>query len=334
MPRLCCAALSLVAGLLPLAPAAAQTAVPLEQAMGATFRVAGANSSGSSFLVRLPPLPEAAAQRYVLVTAAHVLEAMAGTECQLILRRAEADGRYARFEHTIPIRDNDQPRWRRHADVDLAVLPVELPAEAAVQAFDLAQIADETALADRRVHVGLPTWVAGFPAGMEGNESGWPVLRHGTIASFPLHPLSAARTIFVNAQTFPGDSGAPVVAVDEAAAGGPALRLIGISVGMQRQTDRSVLPFEEMTMHTPLGMAIVVQAAFLLELLRPLETAAVFDRTPLASSGLSVSRRASTSLTLSAGARLRRLRPGPGHSPGKQAALPPQRKFSSRVPAR
>jgi hypothetical protein len=35
---------------------------------------------------------------------------------------------------------------------------------------------------------------------------------------------------------------------------------------MQRQTDRSTLPFEEKTVHMPLGLAIVAQAAFVREL--------------------------------------------------------------------
>lgn len=334
MFRSCLVALFACACSINYVEATAQTTIPLEQAMGATFRIAGANSSGTSCLVRLPPLAGATADRHVLVTAAHVLEAMAGTECQLILRRTEPDGRFVRLEHTIPIRDNDQPRWRRHADADVAVLPVDLPAEATIQAFDLAQIADEAALAERRVHVGLSAWVAGYPAGMEGNEAGWPVLRHGTIASYPLLPLAACRTIFVNAQTFPGDSGSPVVSLDESdATDGPRLRLVGISVGMQRQTDRSVLPFEEKTMHTPLGLAIVVQAAFLLELLKPLETAADLQLIPFLSNGTTVPRRTTPSLTPAAGMRARRRLPSQGRTQAKSAATMPESRIPSNVPA-
>lgn len=52
-----------------------------------------------------------------------------------------------------------------------------------------------------------------------------------------------------------GDSGAPLYTLIH---GTP--HLAGMVVGMHRQTDHSVSAFEERTSHTPLGLAIVVQA--------------------------------------------------------------------------
>ena len=40
---------------------------------------------------------------------------------------------------------------------------------------------------------------------------------------------------------------------------------MGVILGMHRQTDRATLPFEDRTMHTPLGLAIAAQAAFIRE---------------------------------------------------------------------
>jgi hypothetical protein len=46
--------------------------------------------------------------------------------------------------------------------------------------------------------------------------------------------------------------------------------LAGVIVGMQRQTDRTVSPFEERTVHTPLGLAIAVQAEVVADVIRGL----------------------------------------------------------------
>ena len=48
--------------------------------------------------------------------------------------------------------------------------------------------------------------------------------------------------------------------------------VVGLVHGMHRQTDKASLPLQELTFHTPLGLSIVVQAAFLrdtIELLKP-----------------------------------------------------------------
>jgi hypothetical protein len=50
--------------------------------------------------------------------------------------------------------------------------------------------------------------------------------------------------------------------VDEPDAAG---RVLGVVVAMQRQTDRVTSPFEEKTVHTPLGLAITVPSTLLRE---------------------------------------------------------------------
>ena len=66
---------------------------------------------------------------------------------------------------------------------------------------------------------------------------------------------ASVPTMLVDIRSFGGDSGGPLfVLVD----GKP--HVAGVLVGMQRQTDRTVSPFEERTVHTPLGLGIAVQA--------------------------------------------------------------------------
>jgi len=244
----------------------------LERILSGTFRLADERSSGVCLLIERKPAAEAEQTGLALVTAAHVLEGMAGGECQLMLREARPDGTFVRRETTIPIRENQTPRWRKHTEQDLAALPVTLPENVAVSPFRFAELADEPAILAKRVRVGQSVWIPSFPAKMEANEAAWPVLRQGVIASYPLAPVQVTKTFLVDVRTFGGDSGAPVVVLpaSDGHADGEIL-IAGLVLGMHRQTDKATLPFEELTFHTPLGLAVVAQAHFIRETMESLE---------------------------------------------------------------
>jgi hypothetical protein len=246
-----------------LANAGIAHAAPLEDLLSATCRIAGQQSSGTCFLVATgdaQPAETSGPTAAVLVTAAHFFEGVAEADCRIVVRSQAADGSYVRSELTIPIRDGDAPRWRKHPELDIAALRVELPPGTAMRPIPLDRQAEERHALERAIHVGQDVFIPGFPARLEANEAGWPVLRKGMIASHPLTPLPTARTILIAATTFGGDSGAPVAAIAD-----DAPLIVGLVLGMHRQTDTSTLPFEERTIHTPLGLAIVVQAPFIRE---------------------------------------------------------------------
>lgn len=230
-------------------------AEPLEELLSATFRIAGKDPSGTCFLVRVRKSPS----RVALVTAAHVLEQM-GEDAEWIARVKVAGDQVGREAIKLTLRDGNAPRWKRHRELDIAVLPIELTERVAAAPLELAQLADEQALEDRRVHVGQDAWISCYPAKLEADDAGWPVLRRGSIASHPLLPVKAAKTILLDYTAFGGDSGAPVVVVHD-----DRPLVVGMVLGMHRQTDRVASPFEERTTHTPLGLAIVVQASYLRE---------------------------------------------------------------------
>jgi hypothetical protein len=50
----------------------------------------------------------------------------------------------------------------------------------------------------------------GFPRGLSANRAGFPILRVGRIASYPLAPGVAFPTFLVDFTVFPGNSGGPV----------------------------------------------------------------------------------------------------------------------------
>ena len=51
-------------------------------------------------------------------------------------------------------------------------------------------------------------------AQLEANKAGWPILRHGTIATHPLVPIDDVPTLLVDYSHFGGDSGSAAVLDD------------------------------------------------------------------------------------------------------------------------
>jgi len=247
--------LTVLAGLAPLAAGGNETGDLGLHALRATVRISDGKRSGTGFLVRLPETTDGK-PTHLLVSAAHVFENGKNPTCTVAFRTAEGPGEAARRNVTAPLRDGERMLWERHPSADVAVLPVEPPADADLEPFSLDQLADRQRIETGVVGVGKQVWVACFPAQLEANKAGWPILRHGTIATHPLLPIDQVPTLLVDYSHFGGDSGSAAVVDD---AGRPVV--VGVVVGMQRQTDRTTSPFEERTTHTPLDLAITVQAA-------------------------------------------------------------------------
>ena len=233
---------------------------PAEDALRATFRINKGASSGTGFIVAVGDRTAPATRRHVLVTAAHAFENMKAADCTIVLRAQGKGGALVRKEITVPIREGQKPLWVRHPEMDVAAIFIAVPDGVDMKPFEYRQLADASWAADRKIRVGQKVYIPCFPARLEANPAGWPILRSGSIATHPLTPLAAAKTILVDYPEFGGDSGAPVVTCD-----GKEPVVVGLVAAMQRQTDKSTTPFEERTVHTPLGLAIVVQSPFLRE---------------------------------------------------------------------
>ena len=87
----------------------------------------------------------------------------------------------------------------------------------------------------------------------------------GTVASFPLMPITDYKTFLVAANTFGGDSGGPVSVAHSRRSDTHSQRpmVVGLVLGLQRETTKSVTSVEERTFHRPLGLAIVVHAEYI-----------------------------------------------------------------------
>lgn len=234
-----------------------------ENALRATVRLSGGGASGTGFFVAIG---EGDGAKTVLVSAAHVFDDMKAAECTLVLRRREDDGQYKREEMQLTIRKDDKPLWKRHNEGDVAAMEMKLPPGTDIKPLVLDQVADEKFAADRKIRVAKEVFIPCFPVGLESNSIGWPILRRGSIASHPLTPLKSAKTMFVDFSTFGGDSGSPVMLCE-----GDRPIVVGVVSSMQRQSDRTIMPFEERTVHTPLGLSVVVQSPLVRETIEMLE---------------------------------------------------------------
>src|SRR5512133_3108957 len=100
-----------------------------EAIMRSTFRIAEPDSQGTAFILGKPDPTNKDRSSFVLITAAHVLEGISGEMATLFLRTREGDT-YTKLPHQIRVRSGSQPLWKRHHEVDVAVMFVSIPRKA------------------------------------------------------------------------------------------------------------------------------------------------------------------------------------------------------------
>jgi S1-C subfamily serine protease len=148
--------------------------------------------------------------RTVLVTAAHVFELMPGDEAKIGWRIQRPDGSWRYDPQPLRIRDHGKPLWTQHPDQDVAVIVLKAPETFAKAAIPLAWLADRKTFTDYAIGPGDEMMTLGFPHGLSSNTAGFPILRSGRVASYPLSPISAYPTFLIDLHVLPGNSGGPV----------------------------------------------------------------------------------------------------------------------------
>lgn len=244
--------------------------------MRSTFKLAGEGSVGTAFIVGRPTQKDPTWLSYVMVTAAHVLEEMKGSHAILFLRKKNED--YQKVPYTFEIRREDKPLWTRHPDeeVDVAVMYVLLPREIDIVLLPTRMLADDEVLEKFEIHPGDELMCLGYPFGAEATEAGFPILRSGKIASYPLTPTKQTKTFLYDFRVFRGNSGGPVYFVQSGRtyAGGMHVQTIQFIAGlvsketMIKETVKSL--YETREEAHPLSLANVVHASFIKETIQML----------------------------------------------------------------
>jgi Trypsin-like peptidase domain len=189
--------------------------------MRTTFLVQGATKTpvsityGTAFLLLRPFSSQPSAQRTdgkaVLVTAAHVFDEMNGDSAVILLRTQQSGTeQWIVRPARLPIRRNGEPLWKKHPDADVAVMYVNWPSMVPVSVVPTNILADDDMLKKTDVVPGVELKILGYPLGSPSNDAGFPILRTGVIASYPLLPTSGTKTFLLDFRVFKGNSGGPV----------------------------------------------------------------------------------------------------------------------------
>lgn len=220
---------------------------------------------GTAFLIDAPR-PDGT-PRTVLVTAAHVLEGMPSAQARIGWRVPTGDGAWRFDPAPLRIREDDgDPLWTRHPDRDVAVMEVRAPGAFAQAAIPLGWLAGPFALDAWQVGPGDELMTLGYPHGYSANTSGFPILRTGRVASWPLTPIRAFPTFLLDFAVFPGNSGGPVFWT-------PAARKLPGTVQPEHPFVAGVLVQEMRVRDETVGIGIVAHAEYVREAIALMDAA-------------------------------------------------------------
>jgi hypothetical protein len=183
--------------------------------MNSTFEIIGPSAQkpgqqtlGTVFFMGKPTEGNPTQANYVLITAAHVLDRIAGDTALLVLRRKRADGMYAKLPFPIPIRANGKNLYMKNPTADVVAMFAALPSDADISLLPITLLADDTTLKQLEIHPGDALMCLGFPLNID--ENGFPVIRSGVLASYPITPADTVKQYYYNFHVFPGNSGGPI----------------------------------------------------------------------------------------------------------------------------
>jgi hypothetical protein len=169
----------------------------------------GTRTVGTGFLISAPG-PDGK-PRTVLITANHVFQKMAQAETRIGYRFANSDGTWAYSPKSLKIRDKaGEQLWVNHPTRDVAAIVIKAPPEFAKAAIPVNYLAKDDTFDSYQVSAGNEMMALGFPRGLSANSAGFPILRSGRVASYPLGPAAAFPTFLLDFSVFPGNSGGPV----------------------------------------------------------------------------------------------------------------------------
>jgi V8-like Glu-specific endopeptidase len=181
-----------------------QATVQLEQPLGD-----GTRTVGTGFLISAPG-PDGQ-PRTVLITANHVFQKMPGGTAKIGYRIANADGSWSYSPQPLKIRDDaGHELWTHHPSRDVAAIAIKAPPEFAKAAIPQGYLAGDDTFNKYQVNAGDEMMALGFPRGLSANAAGFPILRSGRVASYPLGPAKVFPTFLLDFSVFPGNSGGPV----------------------------------------------------------------------------------------------------------------------------
>jgi hypothetical protein len=226
----------------------------------------GMFSIGSGVIIGKATTNQANFLRYTLVTANHVLSDMAGESATMIMRRLKNADHYERVEIPLKIRSGTNALWKKHPDVDLAAMFVNIPSSCSISSNLLNQgfLFTDEQLRKYEIYPGCELLCLGYPLGGESNTEGcFPILRGGKISSHPLLPTKETKTFQFDFTVFGGNSGGPVYLYQQSPVYGGTVHLASEIFGIMGIVTQSYYSNQRV----PLALGAVIHASFIRELI-------------------------------------------------------------------
>lgn len=186
--------------------------------METTFQIVGPTGkpneiSGGTVFILGKPTKDGAKAYFVMISAAHVFEQIKGDTGTIQFRFKRDDGTYANAPYEIPLRDQGKPLYVKHPEVDVAALYVKMPTAFKATLLPVSLLATDEWLRKFELHPGDELLCLGYPL-FPSADHGFPILRSGKIASYPLVPAKQHKNWLFDFRIFKGNSGGPVYFVD------------------------------------------------------------------------------------------------------------------------
>lgn len=205
--------------LITLVPACTHRLPPSEQGMWSTYALATQKGDATCFVVRDPRTSMDGDEGAVVFTSTHVLESIGDGPLVLSLRLRDEDSGEARVVMLGFVPPKARGRsgfYVRHPRHDLAAFSLHIPPEYAWLLRTRSFLRTQSLLGKaRHLHTGDEVSFLGYPEVLPGTGGAFPVLRSGRVASYPVGTSQAGGRFLINADVYPGDSGAPVFLANE-----------------------------------------------------------------------------------------------------------------------
>lgn len=239
--------------------------------MRSTFKIIGENSIGTVFILGKPCKENPDKAYYVLITATHVLANMKGDKATLFLRK-KINNLYEKLPWEISIRKEGENLWINHPEVDVSAMYIALPIDIDIALLPIGILADDETFNKFEIHPGDELLCLGYPFSAEANKAGFPILRSGKIASFPIVPAKETKSFLFDFEVFKGNSGGPVYFVQSTArayGGATHIGTIQFIAGLVSEehiiTEEITSLYEKQMKAYPLALAKVIHASFIKE---------------------------------------------------------------------
>ena len=181
-----------------------------ERVLNSTFRISGVGSTGTCFLIGKRVKNNSNDYFPVFVTAAHVLNEIKSDSATLFYRGKDSLNNYFQIPIIITIKNKGKALYFIHTSLDLAAFYIPNLKYDFNYLLIQGCLATDKSLVDNNITIGDELFCLGYPYNLVYNEAGFPILRSGKIASYPLIPSSKYNTFLFDFAVFPGNSGGPV----------------------------------------------------------------------------------------------------------------------------